>query len=135
MKMSFKYMYNALILLFVLTFSACKPSAQETPAVIINERIGLSEAKDLMKNEKNLKIIDVRTPEEFNNGHLEKAVNIDFRNPGFESKISALDRDEAYLIYCKSGGRSGQALEIMKELDFKNVKEMRDGYSAYIKNN
>ena len=133
--MKFKYIHNAIILLFVLAFSACKPAAQEKTSGIVNERISIEAAKELMDSNKELKIIDVRTPGEFASGHLENAVNIDFRNDDFQQKIAELDRNESYLIYCKSGGRSGQALDLMKELNFIYVKEMKDGYSGYVKNN
>ena len=55
-------------------------------------------------------IIDVRTPEEFTDGHIENAINLDFRSDGFRNEIERLDRDKTYLIYCRSGNRSRGAL-------------------------
>lgn len=66
-------------------------------------------------------IVDVRTPQEFVGGHLEDAINIDVQNPNFETVISELDPDAEYLVYCRSGNRSGQAIQIMKQLGFSNV--------------
>lgn len=63
-------------------------------------------------------VIDVRTVEEFNGGHLSKAILISVEPPDFSGKISELDKSADYFIYCRSGNRAGQAIEIMKELGF-----------------
>lgn len=66
-------------------------------------------------------IIDVRTPEEFAQGHLEGAINIDLNSADFKSQIEALDKNGTYTLYCRSGNRSGQALTIMSEAGFANL--------------
>ncbi len=76
-------------------------------------------------------IIDVRTPEEFGAGHIENAVNIDFYSEAFRDMLNALDKNKTYLIYCRSGGRSGNALNIMAELDFTEVYNMSGGIIAW----
>lgn len=58
-------------------------------------------------------IIDVRTPAEFAEGHVEGAVNIDVQSPDFLSQIASLDPDGSYLVYCRSGRRSADAAERM----------------------
>ena len=57
-----------------------------------------------------LVILDVRTPREFSQGHLEKAINIDFYAETFRQEINQLDREKTYLIYCRRGVRSDLAL-------------------------
>lgn len=59
-------------------------------------------------------IIDVRTPAEFSEGHLEGAVNIDLQSADFDAQIAGLDQDEDYLVYCRSGNRSAQAASVME---------------------
>lgn len=66
-------------------------------------------------------LIDVRTPAEFAEGHLEGAVNIDLQSGDFEQLIAALPQDGDYVVYCRSGNRSGQAVEIMHGLGFENL--------------
>jgi len=66
-------------------------------------------------------VIDVRTPQEFAEGHLDGAVNIDLQSGVFEQQISQLDAAGDYLVYCRSGNRSGQAAQIMGQLGFENV--------------
>jgi phage shock protein E len=70
------------------------------------------------------KVIDVRTPEEFAEGYVKGAVNIDVSNPNFESQIAELDKDAAYSIYCRSGNRSAAAVEIMRNAGFTNVVDL-----------
>mgnify|MGYP002735227033 FL=1 len=68
-------------------------------------------------------IIDVRTPEEFAEGHLQDAVNIDINDPGFEDAISELDPNGQYTVYCRSGNRSAQATALMEQMGFTNVTD------------
>jgi phage shock protein E len=66
-------------------------------------------------------VIDVRTPAEVTEGHLTGAVLLDIQDPGFRDAIAELPRDEAYFVYCRSGNRSGQAIELMRELGFTDL--------------
>lgn len=63
-------------------------------------------------------IIDVRTPEEFNDGHLEGAERIGVADSDFIQRIDQLDKSEDYYIYCRSGNRAGQAINAMRDLGF-----------------
>ncbi len=69
-------------------------------------------------------IIDVRTPEEFADGHLEGAININIFDPMFEGVVAALDTSNTYLVYCRSGQRSGNALAFMNSVGFDDVTNL-----------
>jgi phage shock protein E len=69
-------------------------------------------------------IVDVRTPEEFASGHLEGAVNINLQSGQFEQEIGALPLDGEYLVYCRSGNRSAQAISIMQGLGFTDLTDL-----------
>lgn len=71
----------------------------------------------------NAVIIDVRTPEEFAEQHLQGALNINLRDADFVQQIQALDRSTPYAVYCRSGNRSAQAVQIMKDLGFTSVSD------------
>lgn len=91
------------------------------------KQISLDEAKSLVlknKNNPDFIVLDIRTPAELAGGVIGHPINIDFYSPDFMQKISALDRQKTYLIYCRSGNRSGSAAEIMEEMGFKNVIEI-----------
>ena len=77
-------------------------------------------------------IIDVRTLEEYNNGHIKNAVLISYSSPDFREKISKLERDKKYLIYCRTGGRSSGARSIMEELGFRYIYHMNGGISGWL---
>ena len=76
-------------------------------------------------------ILDVRTKGEFNRGHINNALNIDVKSASFKEKISKLDKDKTYLVYCRSGRRSKTAQGIMKELHFKKAINMLGGFIAW----
>lgn len=69
-------------------------------------------------------ILDVRTPAEFQESHLDGAKNIDFLGSDFQTQIGRLDRNKSYVLYCRSGNRSGQAEKSMKAMGFKKVKNV-----------
>ena len=71
--------------------------------------------------------LDVRTPGEFAEGHIEGARLIDFQSGNFENEIAALDKNATYAVYCRSGNRSGQAVKVMQEAGFTNVFNMNGG--------
>jgi len=104
-------------------------AAPESPTQII-EDITPQEAFTLIQNNQNnpdFVIIDVRTPEEVADGYIENAINLDFYSATFRSELDRLDKNQTYLIYCRSGRRSGNALTIMVELNFREVYNMSGG--------
>lgn len=81
--------------------------------------------------EPNIQLIDVRTPEEFNEGHIANAVNINFLADDFEANVANLDKEKPVMVYCKSGGRSAKASARLKELGFKNITDLEGGISNW----
>jgi len=80
--------------------------------------------------EPDMTIIDIRTKEEFDSGHIDNAINIDFYSPSFIDDLEKLDKTKSYSIYCRSGSRSGQALGTMKNAGFSDVADLLGGYSS-----
>jgi len=78
-----------------------------------------------------LVILDVRTPEEYGDGHLSGAVQIDFYDDDFADQLADLDTDVPYLVYCRSGNRSGQTTAIMRDLGFTDVADVDGGIIAW----
>ena len=78
-----------------------------------------------------LVILDVRTAEEFAEGHVEGAVQLDFYASDFVDRLGELDRDTPYLIYCRSGNRSGEIRSIMSELGFEDVADVDGGIVSW----
>jgi rhodanese-related sulfurtransferase len=110
-------------------------NSQEDAIEPIYGKITVVQADSLIKaneNNSNFIIIDVRTQEEYSTGHIENAININFNSPSFRNDINVLDKDNVYLIYCRSGGRSAGAFDVMKELEFQEVYELLGGIISWI---
>ncbi len=71
--------------------------------------------------------LDVRTPGEFNEGHIEGAQLIDFQSGNFKNEIASLDKDQTYAVYCRSGNRSGEAVKVMSEAGFTKLYNLDGG--------
>lgn len=69
-------------------------------------------------------LIDVRDVSEFEAGHLPNALNIPFNDGSLKTQLSSMDPDAAYVLYCRSGNRSGQAAAMMAEAGFDNVVDL-----------
>lgn len=78
-----------------------------------------------------LVILDVQTPEEFAEGHIDDAIMIDFYSDDFADQLAGLDPDVPYVLYCRSGNRSGQTLAIMEQLGFTSVQDVDGGVLAW----
>lgn len=76
-------------------------------------------------------VLDVRTPEEFAEGHLEGAVMVDFYAPDFADQLAQLDANVPYLLYCRSGNRSGETISLMAQMGFTDVTEIDGGIAAW----
>lgn len=76
-------------------------------------------------------VLDVRTPTEYAGGHLPGAQNIDIEAADFATKIAALDKFATYAVYCRSGNRSGTALEQMTAAGFIHTYDLADGIVAW----
>ena len=72
-------------------------------------------------------VLDVRTPEEFNSGHIPNAINIDIYSDYFRADISALDKSKSYAVYCRSGKRSVDASSEMDLTGFKSTFNLTGG--------
>ena len=86
-----------------------------------------NELIDERSGDEDFVILDVRTPEEFSGGHIEGAIIIDFNSENFEDEIGKLDRNITYLIYCRTARRSSLALDIMEDLGFTDVYNLKGG--------
>ncbi|OQX28679.1 MAG: hypothetical protein B0D92_07630 [Spirochaeta sp. LUC14_002_19_P3] len=105
------------------------PQSEENPMVL--KTIPFDEFYSVYKERKsNGKgiILDIRTPREYDRGHVPAAKNIDYYAADFNQQLSKLDKDNAYFIYCNSGNRSGNSLKLFKELGFKEVYDLRGGW-------
>jgi rhodanese-related sulfurtransferase len=116
-------MLIAIISQFLMLNASCQGA--DTNAISNEQFRQISKEKDVV-------ILDVRTIEEFKEGHIENAINTDvLQAEAFKKYISALPKDKTYLLYCRSGKRSASALNLMKESGFSNVKHLQQGITGW----
>lgn len=117
---------KVMVLLFLfIGFTSCLKNHSDGIQVI-----------DVAKYEKkitepNIQLIDVRTSEEFSEGHIENAVNIDVTANDFDAKVASLDKEKPVMVYCKLGGRSAKASARLKELGFKTITDLEGGITNW----
>ena len=106
-------------------------AADKTATASAIQHVDAAGGEKLLAANKDVLVLDVRTPGEFSGGHLPKARNVDFNAADFEKKLGELDRAKPYLVHCASGGRSGRSLEVFQKLGFKSVYHLDGGYTAW----
>ncbi|WP_155800755.1 rhodanese-like domain-containing protein [Pontibacter sp. BAB1700] len=116
-----------LITLLATSLMSCT-SPQQSDGIV--KTISATEYKEHHEKIDNQEVVlvDVRTPAEFEAGHLEKTQHADFLSGEFEKQMQNWDKDKTYYMYCASGNRSGKAAKLMEEAGFKNVYNI-GGYS------
>ncbi|MCF6220970.1 MAG: rhodanese-like domain-containing protein [Robiginitomaculum sp.] len=95
--------------------------------------VNATEAADIIKNRPEVTVIDVRTPREFAAGHIDGAINIDYKNANFAAELAKLDGTKDYLIHCGSGGRSTAALKHFKAEGFSHITHLDGGMIGWNK--
>ncbi len=83
------------------------------------------------RDNSNFVILDIRTPEEFADGHIDGAININFRADNFANEMNKLDRNKTYFVYCRTGNRSYEAVNIMAGLNFRSILRLSDDITGW----
>jgi len=109
-----------------------KPSSETTQTETgVYKTVSPAEFEEAMKT-KGVQLVDVRTPGECDNGVIEGAENINIGDSDFQQQLEKLDKDKPVLVYCKSGGRSARAMNMMKDKGFEKVLNLDGGYGAWV---
>jgi rhodanese-related sulfurtransferase len=124
-----QYFILTVISMFALFLSTAMASPDSGLGNAIN--VSTSDAYALIENLPDMVIIDVRTPEEYQAGHLDGAINLDYYSGGFLGRLKSLDKNSTYLVYCRKGIRGGMALEMMRSLGFKKVYNILGGLALW----
>jgi rhodanese-related sulfurtransferase len=109
------------------------PISVQAPPTGENRNLNAGQAAALLKEKSKVTILDVRTPEEYATGHLEKALNINYYDKDFQKKAARLDQRKDYLIYCASGIRSSKARQILNKIGVVHLYNMEGGIKAWQK--
>jgi len=115
-----------LMVIFSLVLLGCNDGGKDTVVELITV-----EEMDSLIEMGNVKLIDVRTPEEYAQGHIEGAVNIDFRDEDFKKLVSQVDKSKPVAVYCGRGGRSGKCSAYMKKAGFTKIYDLDGGITEW----
>jgi rhodanese-related sulfurtransferase len=97
------------------------------------KNVSADEAQLILKN-KDIVILDIRTPMEYNTSRIEGAINIDFYESSFINNLNNLDKNKRYFVYCRSGNRTGQSMRIFTSLGFKDIVHLQRGIVEWTAN-
>lgn len=117
-----KYKNLLICLILSTTLLGCKE-------IVAQDQANLVSPMEMLKSVESgsVQIIDVRTPAEFQEGHIKNAKNIDFLSPSFSKEIIGLDKEKPVYIYCRSGNRSGKSVKDFLNAGFKEVYDLEVG--------
>jgi phage shock protein E len=123
--------------LFFTFAQSCESQAQSSkggsiaaPSAAAYQNVDVATFKKLMSGS-NVVVLDVRTPAEIAQGKIAGAMELNFNSPDFAQKAAQLDKSKTYLIYCRSGNRSGQACNIMQQQGFGKLYNLQGGMIAW----
>jgi len=134
-----KFTVYFLLLALAAVSAQAQPSTNaeaKGPAVAarpgLPKKVEEEEYEQLWQDKKNV-VLDVRTKQEFDAGHIPGAINLDVNAPGFTNKVAALDTNKVYLVHCAAGRRSANACAQMSRLGFSRLIDLAPGFRGWEK--
>ncbi len=124
--MKFSKIFTLGLIFFLFQTSILFAQSTDSATVVPAETF-----EKMLKKKRNI-LLDVRTPEEMAEGHIEKAANLDFLDESFPEKIESLNKNKTYLLYCRSGKRTAKAGAMMKAAGFKNIYMLDGGITTWV---
>ena len=122
-------MKRIILMLFIVLIASCKDQMAQSTIISVEEF-------KTMVLDKDVQLVDVRTQDEYNDGYIDDAINIDYyEEDTFIQKFDQLDKNKPIYIYCRSGNRSQKAGKILQELGFKEIIDLKGGYDAWVDTN
>lgn len=118
---------TVLSILITISVISCKGQEENNDVT----KLSIDEAKTFLAENPEAVILDVRTPEEFKEGHIQGAVLINFFDQDFKEQVAALDKEKSVYIYCRSGNRSEKAGRILSQLGFTEIFDIEDGFVGW----
>lgn len=124
-----KYWPYVMIVFLLVAFVGCQEKAKAEKVEVLD----ISAFDRKLSGTSNKIVLDVRTPAEYQEGHLQNAVLIDIKTGSFEEDVEKLDKNKPIFVYCASGVRSEKAASILEEKGFKEIYHMDGGLQEWEK--
>lgn len=124
-QLTMKRFLSLFFICFALAFTGCKEDTKTDIQVVTPEEMQeLSELEDVQ-------LVDVRTPQEFDDGYIANAQNIDYNSPSFDAEIEKLDKSKPVIVYCEKGSRSAKCAKKMKDAGFVKIYDLEGGLAKW----
>lgn len=123
------------LILFISILNLNCTNNKQSKAQSESGKITVISPSEFKENSINQTVVDVRTPEEFTEGHIKGALNINFKDETFLELITKLDKSKPVFVYCRSGKRSGAAAQEMSKAGFKQVYDLKGGIINWTQSN
>ena len=123
--------YTILLIIILFTFILPSGLAQQDQTITA---LSPTEAADIIEKHKGdagFVILDIRTPGEYQSGHLKDAIMIDYYAKSFVDEIGRLDKQKSYLVYCRSGNRSARSMDLFRKLQFQKIYHLASGINGW----
>ena len=118
---------NRIVILFLIFIFSCELLSPSDINII-------SESDFIDLEDSNYTLIDVRTQDEFDLGHIDSAINLDFYSDSFQNDILSLPKNETIVLYCRTNNRSTKTANILKENGYRDIIVIRGGITEWVKN-
>jgi rhodanese-related sulfurtransferase len=122
-----------LLLVLMGNMASCQNAGKKLPDGTTSVSVTVS-ADDFQKKISSLKevqLVDVRTPEEYREGHIKNSLNINVQGSSFEAEVAKLDKKRPVMVYCRSGGRSASAQRMLIDMGFAEVINLDGGIRGW----
>lgn len=115
------------LLMTMMLLSACKNTTTGAGAILLKAPA----YHDKLEATPDARLIDVRTPEEFREGHLPASININWEGDAFKEEVTIFDKSQPIFVYCEAGGRGTAAAKYLSEQGFKEVYNLDGGFAEW----
>lgn len=121
-----KRLLTILNIMMLLIATGCKEDINKGEIKLVTP-----EEMQTLIDQKDVQLVDVRTPEEYKEGSIPNSQNIDFNSPTFDEDINKLDKTKPVILYCKAGGRSAKCADKLLAAGFIKIFDLKGGITQW----
>lgn len=122
-----------LLLVLMGNMASCQSAGKKLPdgTTSVSVTVSADDFQKKMSALKDVQLVDVRTPEEYREGHIKNSLNINVQGSSFEAEVAKLDKKRPVMVYCRSGGRSASAQRMLIDMGFAEVVNLDGGIRGW----
>ncbi|MBL7691000.1 MAG: rhodanese-like domain-containing protein [Flavipsychrobacter sp.] len=122
-----------LLLVLMGNMASCQSAGKKLPdgTTSVSVTVSAEDFQKKMSSLKDVQLVDVRTPEEYREGHIKNSLNINVQGSSFEAEVAKLDKKRPVMVYCRSGGRSASAQRMLIDMGFAEVINLDGGIRGW----